>query len=88
MPQLTFELAQRNAEQQLNRQAARTCSLKNNAQAIIELTQNGAGNAEVMEQIYLLATAIQYDALDQMHDLNTTANLIADIDQLRISHVK
>ncbi|WP_149983301.1 hypothetical protein [Pseudoalteromonas rhizosphaerae] len=86
MTKSTFEVAQRSAEKKLNRQAARTCSIQNNAQAIIELTNGDITDPQVLEKIYLIACAIQYDAQDQQNGLNDVVNIVADIHQLRISH--
>ena len=72
-------------ERKLNRQAARSLSMENNAQAIIALAEAAASNPSAIDDIIDLANAISMDAEDLKTDLGSAVNAIADIHTLRIA---
>lgn len=82
----TLTTVQNAVERKLNRQAARSLSMKNNAQAIIELAEAVKANPQAIDDIIDLANAISMDAEDLKADLGSAVNAIADIHTLRISH--
>lgn len=71
-------------ERKLNRQAGRSLSMKNNAQAIIELAEGAVNNPSAIDEIIDLAYAISMDAEDLKTDLGSAVSAIADIHTLRI----
>ena len=72
-------------ERKLNRQAGRSLSMKNNAQAIIALAEGAINNPSAIDEIIDLANAISMDAEDLKTDLGSAVNSIADIHTLRIN---
>lgn len=81
----TLTTVQNTVERKLNRQAARSLSMKNNAQAIIALAEAVASNPRAIDDIIDLANAISMDAEDLKTDLGSAANALADIHTLRIN---
>ena len=75
---------QYSVERKLNRQAARSLSMKNNAQAIIALAEGALNNPSAIDDIIDLANAISMDAEDLKTDLGNAISVIADLDTLRI----
>tara|TARA_B110000211_G_scaffold212293_1_gene251842 strand:- start:986 stop:1246 length:261 start_codon:yes stop_codon:yes gene_type:complete len=73
-------------ERKLNRQAARSLSMKNNAQAIIALAEALHSDPRAVDDIIDLANAISMDAEDLKTDLGSAVNVIADIHTLRIAN--
>ena len=81
----TITTVQNTVERKLNRQAARSLSMKNNAQAIIALAEAVASNPRAIDDIIDLANAISMDAEDLKTDLGSAVNALADIHTLRIN---
>tara|TARA_B110000503_G_C7171429_1_gene424464 strand:+ start:1959 stop:2219 length:261 start_codon:yes stop_codon:yes gene_type:complete len=81
----TLTTVQNTVERKLNRQAARSLSMKNNAQAIIALAEALASNPRERDDIIDLANAISMDAEDLKTDLGSAVNTLADIHTLRIN---
>ncbi len=77
---------QNTLERKLNRQAARSLSMKNNAQAIIALAEALHSDPRAVDDIIDLANAISMDAEDLKTDLGSAVNVIADIHTLRIAN--
>jgi len=78
-------VAQQKIDQQLNRQAARGLSMKNNALAIVDLAVGAQTDQSAIDEIILLALAISFDAEDLRAGLDCAANTNADIHTLRIA---
>ena len=80
----TLTTVQNTVERKLNRQAARSLSMKNNAEAIIRLSE-GSVTPEIVEQIIMHALAIQHDAEDTQAALQNTAIAIGDLNVVAIT---
>lgn len=74
----TAALIHRNTLKSLNREGGRLLSMKNNAEAIIRLSE-GSITPETVEQIIMHALAIQHDAEDAQAALQNTAIAIGDL---------
>tara|TARA_Y100000589_G_scaffold331176_1_gene383602 strand:- start:2357 stop:2614 length:258 start_codon:yes stop_codon:yes gene_type:complete len=80
----TLAQAQRNTLKSLNREGGRLLSMKNNAEAIIRLSE-GSVTPEIVEQIIMHALAIQHDAEDTQAALQNTAIAIGDLNVVAIT---